>query len=89
MSAEETIAERVASDRAMFNAGWDACLAEHPPCEHVHPAIEESVARVFHGWDGPDMAHARSVARFRAWARNARTDSTPIHDPQREEADAA
>lgn len=85
MSAQETIAERVASDYAMYTAGWDACLAEHPPCDHVHPAIEDSVARVFHGWDGPDMAHARSIARFRAWSHQR----TANHTRGREEADAA
>ena len=31
----------------------------------VHPAVVESVARLFHGWDGLDAAHARSVARVR------------------------
>lgn len=72
MNASETVAERVAADRAMFQAGWNAALAAHPPCEHVHPAITDSVARVFAGWDGADAAHARSVAHFHAWHTQAR-----------------
>ena len=72
MNAAETVAERVAADRAMFQAGWNAALAAHPPCEHVHPAVTDSVARVFAGWDGAGAAHARSVTDFRAWHTAAR-----------------
>ncbi|WP_049161560.1 hypothetical protein [Micrococcus luteus] len=74
MSAAETVAERVAADRAMFQAGWNAALAAHPPCEHVHPAITDSVARVFAGWDGAEAAHARSAAAFRTWHTAARAE---------------
>lgn len=74
MSAAESVAERVAADRAMFQAGWNAALAAHPPCEHVHPAVADSVARIFHGWDGADAAHARSVADFHAWHTQARAE---------------
>lgn len=73
MSAE-SIAERIAAERAAFDAGWRAALEAHPPCEHVHPAIADSVSRIFHGWDGEAAAHARSVARFRRWHSEARTD---------------
>ncbi|MCV7744781.1 hypothetical protein [Micrococcus luteus] len=74
MSAAESVAERVAADRAMFQAGWNAALAAHPPCEHVHPAVADSVARIFHGWDGAEAAHARSVADFHAWHGAARAE---------------
>ncbi|MFI8808356.1 hypothetical protein [Micrococcus luteus] len=74
MSAVESVAERVAADRAMFQAGWNAALAAHPPCEHVHPAVADSVARIFHGWDGAAAAHARSVADFHAWHTAARAE---------------
>lgn len=74
MSAVESVAERVAADRAMFQAGWNAALAAHPPCEHVHPAVADSVARIFHGWDGAEAAHARSVADFHAWHTAARAE---------------
>ena len=73
MSAE-TIAERIAAERAAFDAGWRAALEAHPPCEHVHPAIADSVASMFPGWDGPDAAAARSVARFRTWHAQARAE---------------
>ena len=73
MSAD-TIAERIAAERAAFDAGWRAALEAHPPCEHVHPAVADSVARIFHGWDGAEAAHARSVARFRTWHAQARTE---------------
>lgn len=72
MSPAETVAERVAADRAMYQAGWDAALEAHPPCEHVHPAVADAVARMFDGWDGPEAAHARSVAHFRTWHAQAR-----------------
>lgn len=74
MSAAESVAERVAADRAMFQAGWNAALAAHPPCEHVHPAVADSVARIFHGWDGAEAAHARSVTHFHAWHAQARAE---------------
>ena len=74
VSAAESVAERVAADRAMFQAGWNAALAAHPPCEHVHPAVADSVARVFAGWDGEVAAHARSVAHFHAWHAQARAE---------------
>lgn len=73
MSAD-TIAERIAAERAAFDAGWRAALEAHPPCEHVHPAVADSVARIFHGWGGAEAAHARSVARFRTWHAQARAE---------------
>ena len=38
----------------------------------AHPAVVDSVNRMFAGWDGADAAAARSVARFRAWHAEAR-----------------
>ena len=38
----------------------------------AHPAIAESVARIFHGWDGADAAHARSITAFKTWHADAR-----------------
>lgn len=35
-------------------------------CEHVHPAVEDAAGRMFSGWGGATLAHAESVARFRA-----------------------
>lgn len=78
MSAD-TIAERIAAERAAFDAGWRAALAAHPPCEHVHPAVADSVARVFAGWDGAEAAHARSVARFRTWHTQARAELKEVN----------
>ena len=77
MSAE-TIAERIAAERAAFDAGWRAALAAHPPCEHVHPAIADSVASMFPSRDGPDAAAARSVARFRTWHAQARAEPKEV-----------
>ena len=50
----------------MFRLGWEACLKTHPPCEHTHRAIAQSVAEMFPGWDGAHAAHLRSVDRFRS-----------------------
>lgn len=86
MTAAETVAERVAADRAMFQAGWNSALAAHPPCEHTHPAIADSVARIFHGWDGADAALARSVAHFHEWHAHQRAQQTKAVTPY---ADAA
>lgn len=80
MSAAETVAERVAADRAMFQAGWEAALAAHPPCEHTHPAIADSVARLFPEWDGAAAAHVRSIARFQDWYAEARKEVTALAD---------
>ena len=78
MSAE-TIAERVAADRALYAAAYTQGhadgLAEGLAQGAAHPAVTDSVARVFAGWDGAEAAHARSVARFRAWHAQARAES--------------
>lgn len=76
MSAAETVAERVAADRALYAAayaqGHADGLAEGLAQGAAHPAITDSVARVFAGWDGAAAAHARSVADFHAWHTAAR-----------------
>ena len=48
-------------------------LASEHECT-AHPAIVESVARTFAGWDGADAAEDRSVTRFRVWHAAARAD---------------
>ena len=40
----------------------------------AHPAIADSVARMFAGWDGAEAAHARSAAHFRDWHTQARRE---------------
>lgn len=76
MSAAETVAERVAADRALYAAayaqGHADGLAEGLAQGAAHPAVVESVARIFHGWDGAEAAHARSVTHFNAWHAQAR-----------------
>lgn len=52
--------------------GHAAGLAEGLAAGPAHPAVAESVARIFDGWDGAAAAHARSVAAFRAWHAAAR-----------------
>ncbi|STY69842.1 hypothetical protein [Micrococcus luteus] len=78
MSALETVAERVAADRALYAAayaqGHADGLAEGLAQGAAHPAVTDSVARVFAGWDGAEAAHARSVAAFRAWHAQARAE---------------
>lgn len=74
--SDETLAERVAADRALFAAayaqGHAAGLAEGLAQGAAHPAVVESVTRMFPSWDGPEAAHDRSVARFRDWYDQAR-----------------
>ena len=78
MNAFETVAERVAADRALYAAayaqGHADGLAEGLAQGAAHPAIADSVARVFAGWDGAEAAHARGVAAFRAWHAQARAE---------------
>lgn len=81
MSAE-TIAERVAADRALYAAayaqGHADGLAEGLAQGASHPAVVESVARMFPSWDGAEAAHDRSVARFRDWYDRARTTAQGV-----------
>lgn len=49
-----------------YAAAWADAQATLPTFQHTHPAIADSVARMFAGWDGAEAAHRRSVARFRA-----------------------
>lgn len=72
----DAIQERLDSDLYMFRAGWEACLKTYPPCDHVHPAVAESVRRMFGDWAGADAAHRASVTRFRAWHEERRQEVT-------------
>lgn len=76
MNAAESVAERIEADRALFAAayaqGHADGLAEGLAQGAAHPAVTDSVARVFAGWDGAEAAHARSVTHFHAWHAQAR-----------------
>lgn len=48
--------------RAVYEQGLREGLSQGP----THPAIKQSVANMFHGWDGADNALERSVKRFHA-----------------------
>lgn len=78
VNAAEAVAERIEADRALFAAayaqGHADGLAEGLAQGAAHPAVVESVARIFHGWAGAEAAHARSVARFREWHTAARAE---------------
>ena len=60
-------------------------LASEHECT-AHPAIVESVARTFAGWDGAEAAHARSVAHFHAWHAQARAELKEETDHDRRAA---
>lgn len=49
--------------RAVYEQGLREGLSQGP----THPAIKQSVANMFHGWDGADNALQRSTQRF--WQR--------------------
>ena len=53
-----------------YAAGYRDGAGEGP----AHPAVVDSVARMFAPWDGPDAAHVRSVTRFRTWHAQARAE---------------
>ena len=90
MNASETVAERVAADRALYAAayaqGHADGLAEGLAHGAAHPAVVESVARTFAGWDGAEAAHARSVARFHTWHAQARAGLKEATDHDRRAA---
>ena len=65
-SMRDNAARAIEREMILFRLGWDACLTAHPPCEHTHNAIADSVARMFPHWDGAHAAHLRSVDRFRS-----------------------
>lgn len=48
-----------------YATAWADAQATMPTCQHTHPAIADSVARMFQGWDGAQAALKRSVTRFR------------------------
>ena len=60
-----------------FARGRDAGRLEGALEGPAHPAVADSVARMFAGWDGPDAAHARSVAQFREW--HASSGEVTVH----------
>ena len=39
-----------------------------------HPAVQQSVANMFHGWDGANNALDRSTAAFKTWYDHNRGD---------------
>lgn len=59
--------------KAGFTEGRITGSTEGP----AHPAIVESVNRMFPDWDGYNAAMNRSVLRFREWHRSARQEVTP------------
>ena len=63
----------------MRDGVWSALVGQEELAEGLaqgaaHPAVADSVARIFHGWDGAEAAHARSVADFHAWHGAARAE---------------
>lgn len=78
MTAAENIADRVEEDRVLYAAaywrGWQDRDAQAIADGPVHPAVADSVARMFHGWDGAEAARERSIAQFRAWHARARAE---------------
>lgn len=78
MTAAESVAERIEADRALYAAayaqGHADGLAEGLAQGAAHPAVVESVARTFAGWDGAKAAQVRSITRFRDWHAQAREE---------------
>lgn len=52
-----------------YAAAWADARAILSTCQHTHPAIAQSVAEMFAGWDGAEAAHRRSIQRFHAERR--------------------
>ena len=64
------IETQIEHDRTLYNAAHTRARAEAVN----DPYVRDSVSRIFTGWDGPDAAHARSVARFRTWHHHSRAE---------------
>ena len=58
--------EAAEHDAAQARAELLADAQRRGCCQHVHPAVEDAAGRMFPGWGGATLAHAESVARFRA-----------------------
>lgn len=67
-----------------YGDGYSACWIEYRDrwndrledvardgCAHLHPAIADSVARMFPTFTGADLAHAQSVQNFRRGIGNS------------------
>lgn len=68
-SMRDDAARAIEQDMALYARAWQEGREygrTEVSCFHTHPAIADSVARMFAGWDGAHAAHMRSVTRFRA-----------------------
>ena len=67
------LAESAELDRMMYatayRAGWTDAAGQGP----AHPAVVDSVARMFGDWPGIEHARSTSVTHFRDWYANTRT----------------
>lgn len=58
-----------------YAAGLTDGLAQGP----AHPAVADSVARTFTGWDGAHAAHLRSIQTFKVWHNTNSRPRTESH----------
>lgn len=67
-SMRDDAARAIEQDMALYARAWQEGREygrTEVSCFHTHPAVADSVARMFPAWDGARVAHLRSVARFR------------------------
>lgn len=67
-------AEAVELEQLTYAAGYAQGHADAAGLGPAHPAVADSVARMFSSWDGPDAAHARSIVRFQQWREEVTAD---------------
>lgn len=66
-------AESVDLDRMMYAAAYRQGYTDAAGQGPAHPAVVDSVNRMFAGWPGIEHARSTSVTRFRDWYANTRS----------------
>lgn len=66
-------AESVELDRALYSTAYRAGWTDAAGLGAAHPAVVDSVNRIFAGWQGVGAARSASVTRFRDWYANTRS----------------
>lgn len=67
--------EQIELDRMTYAVAYKAGFTDAAGLGAAHPAVVDSVKRVFAGWDGLDAAREASVTKFKAWHQQTRKEA--------------
>lgn len=68
-------AEQIDLDRMTFADGYQWGFNDGAGLGAAHPAVADSVKRIFAGWGGLDAARQASVTRFKKWHATTRREA--------------